>query len=211
MDLYGLSAALSAALRAIGVVVLLALAIAVPCILHHAASHAASAGVHHAEADESVAGATRVVGCIAHDVDDLALLHHRVGAELVTVDLLLAGLVERYRLNGEADQTDTTGTDGLVEHALVHHLFHLVGVAGQLEDGHAVFAVAHLVEHVLEGCDDLAAHLLSDVLLFHHIGRTGMVAHEDAHVVEFEGVFAVAAHVDAQGVERSGHLVRDGV
>ena len=38
-----------------------------------------------------------------------------------------------------------------------------------------------------------------------------MDAHEDTHVVELEGVFAVAAHVDAHRAERAGHLVRDGV
>ena len=79
----------------IRVILLLRLArSAIPSVLHHATRHAACAGIHHAEADKGVASTTRVVGCIAHDIDDLTLLHHRVGAVFVTVDLGLAGVVE---------------------------------------------------------------------------------------------------------------------
>ena len=72
-------------------------------------------------------------------------------------------------------------------------------------------AVAHLVEHVLEGGHHFAAHLLGDVVLTDDVGSASMVAHENAHVVQTEGVFAIATHVDAHGHQRVGHLVRDGM
>ena len=77
----------------VGVVVGL-LALVVPSILHCTTGHAACASIHHAEADEGIASASFVAGCGFHDIDDLALLHHRVGAVFVTVDLLLAGIVQ---------------------------------------------------------------------------------------------------------------------
>ena len=168
---------------------------------HHAAAHhvtcSAEAHAGHADTHEACACTCFVAGGGSHGAEHATSCLSSVGTSLEFVELLLALFVEGDGFDEEADQADATSTDVGVKDVLVHEFLHVGCAAWQFECPDLVFFGAEGVDHGLQGSNHLAAHLLGKSVFLDYIAHTGVLAHEQSHIVKTEGVFAIAT--DVQG------------